>query len=123
LPGQAGPSERSDYGAYVWANQPTSSNYTPSTTYQDINTTQSNITIKKLSEGYYKVTLPRIQFNNSTMAIASAYGNDRAYASVERWYKNSAGGTDVFVRMYAPNGRPCNSMFTMFYYTNENILY
>lgn len=123
LPGQAGPAERSDYGAYVWANQSASANYTPSMTYQDINTTRKNVTIKRLGEGYYKVTLPSIKFNNSTMAIACSYGRDRTYATVERWYKNSTGGTDVFVRTYAPNGRPCNSMFTMFYYTNQNILH
>ncbi len=123
LIGQGGYGENADYGAYVWANNPTSNGYAPSSSYMFSNT-NPNIRIARLGTGSYKVTLPSMPHYKASMAIASAYGSDKAYTSIERWFKSSSGnGTDVYVKTFDPNGRPMDAKFTLFYYTDDNILY
>ncbi len=123
LIGQGGYSENADYGAYVWANSPTSSSYAPSKQYMHSNT-NSNVRITRLATGSYKVSLPNMPSSKATMGMASSYGSDKAYVNIERWNQGAGGsGTDVFVKTFAPNGRPMDAKFTLFYYTNDNILY
>ncbi len=121
--GQAGYGEASDYGAFVWGNNAiATSPYTPRATYSK-NNASSTIKITKIGTGAYKVTLGGVKHVNSSMAIATAYGQQNTYATVSRWYKNPTSGTDVFINTYDANGNPKNSQFNLFYYTNQNILY
>lgn len=121
--GQCNSSDCGDYGAYVWADNPTAASYTPSLSYQVTNSSATRITIQRLGTGFYKVTLPNIKSTNSTMAIATAYGSTGNYVAIEKWIGNTSGGTDVFVKCFTQTGTEVNGQFTLFYYTNEDVLY
>lgn len=121
--GQAEYGEDPDYGAYVWAGNPTAANYTPTLAYQDINTSPQAITIQKTGTGTYRVKLPKIINYKSTMAIASAYGSGATYCTILGWSLNSSDDTIVTVRCYNAAGIPTNSKFTLFYYTDKNVLF
>ncbi len=122
--GQNGNGEDADCGAFVWANDATASRiYSPSATYAK-NNASKNIKIQRLSTGSYKVQLGLVPHQSSTMAIATSYGSNNTYASVDKWLKSSSdSGTDVYVKCYDANGNLADSKFTLFYYSNKNILY
>jgi hypothetical protein len=68
---------------YVWANQPSSAAYTPSTTYQ-YNSTGATNTITRSAAGTYQVTLPGLGGPGGTIK-ATAYGGGAEACHVSSW--------------------------------------
>ncbi len=122
--GQQGYSESADWGAFVWANNATAAGtYTPSATYRKNNAGSDDIKITRQSKGVYIVRLKGLPHYRSTTAIATAYGSSNAYTVVDGWNRNAPNTTDVVVKCFDPSGNPKDSQFTLFYYSNQNILY
>ena len=114
-------SEEQHYGAYVWANEPTSAAYTPSSTYQ-INTAGATNTISRSDVGSYKVNLPKIApSSSSTAAFATAYGSGSEYCTVQSWISDGAGGTTVSVQCFDRSGTPKDTQFALLYLTDQPI--
>lgn len=121
--GQCKLGECPDYGAYLWANKPTTANYTPSMVYQNNNMTNTNNSIRRMSKGVYRILLPQLPSHKSIVAIASAYGSDKTHVSIQGTRPSPSGGTYVIVNTYNLRGQAADTRFTFFYYTNENILF
>lgn len=95
-------------GAYLWANQPSTGSYTPSTTYQ-WNSTGVNNTITRTAVGRYTANLPGMNFVGGTVEV-TAYGAGSAHCKVVSW-----GGTSVNVACFTAAGAPVDSFFTLNY--------
>ncbi|MEM1008640.1 MAG: hypothetical protein AAGJ35_06505, partial [Myxococcota bacterium] len=101
-------------GGYVWANNLTSSSYTPPISFQynslypAVATTQ-NTAGKNNSTGSYWVKYPKIKGKPST-ALVTAYGANSDYCKIRSW---SALSTDAKVNVQCFNrlGNPVNARF------------
>ncbi|MEZ4886008.1 MAG: RICIN domain-containing protein [Chitinophagales bacterium] len=109
--------------AYVWGNAATkTTQYAADKSYQMNNVSTDENMVTRLGAGSYKVTLPGIKNANASNAIAVAYGNNKAYASIERWGANGGvKGTDVYVKTYTADGQPTDSQFSLLYTTNMEV--
>ncbi|WP_144394537.1 hypothetical protein [Pleionea sediminis] len=100
--------------AYLWANNPTASSYTPWATYQANSTDVSN-TITRSATGKYRVKAPGMNINSSGSiggtVYVTAYGTDSDYCKVNNWYFS---GNDLYsnVSCYDNSGNPSDSRFT-----------
>lgn len=95
-------------GAYLWANQPSTASYTPSTTYQ-WNSTGVNNTITRTGVGTYTANLPGMSFVGGTVEV-TAYGSGSAHCKVVSWFT-----TSVNVACFTAAGAPTDSLFTLNY--------
>ncbi len=95
-------------GAYLWANQPSTASYTPSTTYQ-WNSTGVNNTITRTGVGLYTANMPGMSFLGGTVEV-TAYGTGSAHCKVTSWFASS-----VNVACFSAAGAPTDSMFTLNY--------
>ncbi len=97
--------------AYAWAQEPTSSNYTPSPTYST-NTADGAIDIQWLGQGYYQVNFRSLGANGAAggHVQVSAYAAGGGYCSVQGW---SSGAADfvAWVRCFDSGGAPANHRF------------
>jgi hypothetical protein len=73
---------------YVWANDPTSASYSPSSTYQ-YDSAGGSITITRSSAGQYDVTIPTLGQNNGDVQVTS-YGGGSATCQVVGWGTNGS---------------------------------
>lgn len=98
--------------AWVWANQPTSSSYTPDPNYQYNSTGETN-EITRLGQGKYSVALPQLGTTGGMVQV-SAYGGNH-YCKVGSW---NASGTTQQIRVYcfSPTGSPVDGRFTALFY-------
>jgi hypothetical protein len=96
-------------GGYVWADQPSSASYTPSTMYQ-WNSTGSNSTITRSGTGTYAVFLPGQDFVGGTTEV-TAYGSNK-HCKVTSWGPNS-GGQTVNVKCFTPSGSAADTQFAL----------
>ncbi len=113
-------SDNTNQAAFVWANSAKNgTTYTPNTTYQMNNAGTADNTITRTGVGTYKVTLPGLKASSASNAIVTPYGSTNAYANIVRWVGNSAKGTDVTVKCFAPDGTPIDSQFSLLYTTNN----
>jgi len=101
-------------GAYVWANDPSSSSYTPSSTYS-WNSTGGAITISHtLGSGVYTVALGGQNLGGGTVEV-TAYGGSNSYCKVGSW-----GGTSVTVVCFdGSTGLAADSQFDMIFETQS----
>jgi hypothetical protein len=101
--------------AYVWANDPTSSSYTPNTLYQ-YNSTGSWNTVSRQGTGQYTINLPGLGASRGTVLV-TAYGSTSNYCKVVRWSPNQFTPTlqQVFVNCFTASGAPADSQYTMSY--------
>jgi hypothetical protein len=97
---------------YVWANQPTTSSYTPSTAYQT-NSSGALNTISRTSTGVYTVKFPNLAAS-AGMAHATAYGSSSQSCKVSSWGPSGADQL-VFVRCFNSAGTPVDTTFTASY--------
>jgi hypothetical protein len=95
-------------GAYLWANQPSTASYTPSTTYQ-WNSTGVNNTITRTGVGRYTANLPGMSFVSGTVEV-TAYGAGSNHCKVVSWFTSS-----VDVACFTAAGAPADSLFTLNY--------
>ncbi|WP_437851613.1 hypothetical protein [Sorangium sp. So ce363] len=96
--------------AYVWANNPTASAYTPAATYQ-FNSSGVNNTIAREGVGYYAVTLPGQTAGGATVEV-TAYGPGSDHCKVGSWGQ-SGDDAVVRVRCFDSSGAPSDSQFTL----------
>ncbi|SDI97446.1 hypothetical protein SAMN05444157_1080 [Frankineae bacterium MT45] len=104
---------------YVWANQPTTTSYTPSTFYQYNNQNLSN-TITRNGVGDYTITFTRlspvVSTNQGTVKV-TAYGSSNYSCISGGWYgpASSPYNESVTVRCYTATGAPVDTYFTASY--------
>lgn len=105
--------------AYVWANNPTSTTYTPSSYYSYNNASSLPTTIRRTGAGIYTVSLA--QYHLGSNVQATAYGTTNSYCNVSSWI-SSRTGVDVQVRCYNDRGVPINSQFILQYFSRNQKL-
>ncbi|GAB3661542.1 hypothetical protein GCM10027589_23890 [Actinocorallia lasiicapitis] len=105
--------------AYLWADQPSAASYTPAVGYQ-ANSRGGAGTIIRGGTGLYEVTLPRHGEGGGHVQV-TAYGGGSAYCKVTNWVP-SAGGQKINVRCFTTAGAFTDSMFTLTYVYQGNIL-
>jgi hypothetical protein len=104
--------------AYVWANNPTSPSYTPSTSY-NFNPSGALNTITRLGTGYYDVQLPNMATSGGDVEL-TAYGSDSSRCKVSNW--SPLGSTEyVYVRCYNTAGAPIDTYFTLTFASSTSI--
>lgn len=105
-------------GAYLWANSPSSSSYTPSTTY-NWNSTGAANTITRSSTGVYTATLPGLATSGGTAQVTS-YGSSGEYCKVQSW--GSSGADEVVnVRCFAAGGAAADALFSLSFLGNQQV--
>ncbi len=117
--------------AFVWANQPTTASYTPSTFYQHNNRFDEsphggrntypavNNTITRLQTGLYRLDLPNFNFFGGVVHV-TAYGSN-GHCKVRRWFPNGT-KLEVLVGCYNAAGSFADTRFTMLFYKNAKEL-
>jgi hypothetical protein len=109
--------------AFLWADQPTSASYTPSTTYQT-NSLGGTNTIVRNGTGDYSITLPGMagQGGDGGNVQVTAYGSSGTErCKVASWAPNWLGMT-VNVRCHSTSGSAADSRFTMMYQNNNAVV-
>ena len=93
--------------AYVYANKPTTSSYTPPTAYRY--TTGSTPKVKRTSAGKYNVVLPGLPAGGAAAVTAVGTGTSRCQLT------SIAGkvGQTVGVACFSPSGTPVDSEFML----------
>ncbi|HKO95072.1 MAG TPA: hypothetical protein VJU61_28150 [Polyangiaceae bacterium] len=91
---------------YVWADNPTSPSYAPSSGYQ-WNSRPGNITIDRYGAGSYSVNFPNQSLSNGTVLV-TAYGAGSEYCNVTGW-----GGSSVGVACFDSQGAPIDTRFSL----------
>lgn len=110
-------------GGYIWANEPTSANYVPSTGFQrNFNAeypygTPVQNTAGRDFLGAYSVNYPKLRATIGT-ALVTAYGSGAEYCKPENWFSMN-GGTRVWVRCFNASGTAVDTQFTQTYVNDE----
>lgn len=101
--------------SYVWADQPASASYTPST-YYSYNSKSLTNTITRSSAGRYNVTFPGMaNTTNGGTVNVTAYGGAANACEVTGWGGNGTGGISVGVLCTDTNGTAVDSYFDATY--------
>jgi hypothetical protein len=105
--------------SYAWANNSSSTAYTPSLTYQhgviagDLGEVSTATTAGRTSEGRYFVNLPGMSSTGSNVQI-TAYGSGSEYCKVAGWQ-----GTEINVQAsvacFDASGAPADTLFLIVY--------
>jgi hypothetical protein len=103
--------------AYVWANQPTSSSYTPSTQYQR-NSSGAKSTISRTGTGAYTVKFTNLSGGNGIVNV-TAYDSSTNMCKVSSWTTNGS-NREAGVRCFTNTGAATDSMFTVSYTRAQN---
>ncbi|MEM1392183.1 MAG: hypothetical protein AAF757_05935 [Cyanobacteria bacterium P01_D01_bin.116] len=106
------PASGQNLKAWVWANNPTASNYTPSASYQ-YNSKGATNTVSRLGVGRYRVSLPNFATASGTVHVTAYNGNH--HCKVVNW---SQKGTtqQVNVSCWSANGSRVDDKFSMLFY-------
>ena len=97
---------------YVWGDDPTSSSYTPTLTYQG-NSSGGTDTITRSGTGSYEVDMPGIGGDGGNVQI-SAFGEPQDHCSDGGYF--GSGSTEVIdVICFDTSGNPADSEFTVQY--------
>lgn len=96
--------------AFLWADQPGSASYTPSSFYQ-YNSTGGSNTITRSSTGVYTALLPGLTKVGGNVHV-SAYGSTAARCKTSGWSSDGS-GTSVGVLCFDSAGAPVDAKFTM----------
>lgn len=104
---------------YVWANNPWSASYTPSSWYQ-FNSTGATNTITRSSTGIYQVKFPSIGGAGGTAKV-TAYGSGNESCKITSW---SSFGTDVNLNVacQTPAGTLADAYFTATWHDTIGVL-
>lgn len=100
-------------GAYCWADlETTTSAYAPLRILNSGSSVSSSITSKKLSTGYYEVTVKNQSGNGNTIMV-TAHGDNSNKAIVNSW---GSSGSDLvaYVRTFNSSGTLTDTEFTFF---------
>ncbi|HLY05812.1 MAG TPA: hypothetical protein VKR31_08705 [Rhizomicrobium sp.] len=102
--------------AFLWADEPTSSSYTPSSSYQ-FNSTGGTNTIVRESAGSYIATIPGLYYEHSDVQVTTYDGAARC--KVNSWGPGSGGGTDIYIQCYNSAGSPADEYYDLAYAVKE----
>jgi len=103
---------------YLWANQPTTASYTPSTTYQ-YNSRGGTDTIVRDSTGDYEISIPDIGKSAGTIKV-TGYGSDTTNCRIGDW-----GGSptlEVNVLCAGANGSPADAEYALTWVNKASLL-
>jgi len=106
--------------AFLWADQPTASSYTPDLSYQ-YNPTGGTNTITRNGTGSYTANLPGLTKRGGTVLV-TAYGTTAAHCQVMNWISGSS-GTNVDVTCTDATGAAADEEFSLVYSINETAGY
>jgi len=99
--------------AYVWANNPTASSYTPIPTYS-YNSSGGSVLITRSGPGVYAVRFMGLGGNGKAggQVQVTAYGSGKENCKIRNW---SSGGADfvVNIQCFALHGAPVNTRYTV----------
>jgi hypothetical protein len=98
--------------AWVWANNPTASNYTPSASYQ-YNSKGVTNTVSRLGVGRYRVSLPNFATASGTVHVTAYNGNH--HCKVVNWFPSGT-TQQVNVSCFRANGSRVDDRFSMLFY-------
>jgi hypothetical protein len=104
---------------YVWANQPSSASYTPSSYYR-YNSTGGANTITRSSAGIYQVTFPGLGGAGGSVDV-TGYGSGSESCRVGSWGWSGANAL-VNVRCQDTNGNPVDSYFDLTFHGTRGLL-
>ncbi|MCR9243517.1 MAG: hypothetical protein NXI31_00690 [bacterium] len=111
-------------GAHVWGNHPTFVTYTPHPEFThsngDVGPAGSE-TIDRVGTGRYRVNLPNMKPSGSSIAVATGFGADGTYATIDYWTAGASTGTRVYVETWDLAGNPTDARFTLLYQTTDPI--
>jgi hypothetical protein len=102
--------------AFLWADQPTETNYTPNLDYQ-YNSTGATNTMVRNRKGSYTAALPGLMKKGGDVQV-TAYGSDPARCKVASWIAGQS-GTSVNVLCFDVTGSAADEMFTLAYTIGE----
>lgn len=97
---------------YVWANDPTSASYAPSTLYAS-NGGNGSITVDRTGVGHYRVRFAGLGGNTPGGNVqVSAYGESNETCKIVSWGNS---GQDVItnVRCFRPGGAPVDTQYSL----------
>lgn len=119
LPGLTAPAEAAAVrgAGFVWANRPTSSFYTPISTYQYNSSDRLSNTLNTISRsgvGSYTVNFPNLGVTGGTVHV-TAYGTSSHRCKVRSWGPGDTTTQRVNVRCATISGTPVDTMFTASY--------
>lgn len=103
--------------AYLWANQPSSSSYIPSMSYQ-FNSRSAINSVRRLSTGLYEVTMPQMQQggffepNKGGTVLVTAYGTSSQQCKASSWFM-SGNNLKATVRCFNSAGQAADSAYTI----------
>ena len=103
--------------AFLWANQPTTSSYTPATQYNFNSTGQRN-TVNRDNTGVYLAFLPGMTATGGNPQV-TAYGDSAARCEVADWFHNRV-GTTVSVFCVNSAGVAADELFSLSYTIGTN---
>ncbi|MGX7824883.1 hypothetical protein ACTG9Q_07305 [Actinokineospora sp. 24-640] len=110
-------------GAYLWAGEPTSANYTPSAVYQ-YNSSGAVNTVSRTGTGTYRVYLPGIGHSvtgGHPLVTAYGSGSERCKVVSHGWTTPSS-TIQVNVRCFTTAGAPTDARFTLTFTDRTNVL-
>ncbi len=96
--------------AFLWGNQPTTTDYTPSSLYS-FNSTGGVNTVHRENTGLYFAFLPGFTRNGGNPQV-TAYGGVAARCEIVDWYHNRA-GANVVVQCVNAAGTPTDEYFSL----------
>ncbi len=102
--------------AFLWADQPTESSYTPNLNYQ-FNSTGATNTMLRNETGSYTASLPGLTRAGGNVQV-TAYGSSPARCKTTGWTSDQS-GTSVNVLCFDSTGAAADEMFTLAYTLDE----
>lgn len=96
--------------AYLWADQPSTASYTPTSAYS-FNSTGGTNTITRAAAGTYTVNLPGLGGFNGNVLV-TAHGNSSTHCNVALW-GSGAGNRPIEVRCWSTAGVLTDSTFSL----------
>ena len=103
--------------AFLLANQPTSTSYTPNASY-NFNSTGAANTITRNAPGTYMVIIPGLSGVHSDIQV-TAYGGSAARCALTDWGPNASGGAQTFVFCLDGSGNRSDTEFSLAYAVDE----
>jgi hypothetical protein len=101
-----------DFGAYVWADQPTTASYTANSGYS-WNSKGGTNTIQREGKGLYAVNLAKFTATGGNVLV-TAYGADAQHCKVRGWDSN-ASATVARVACFDSTGSATDTLFSLSY--------
>lgn len=105
-------------GAYLWAEQPSTATYCPTSQYS-WNSTGGVNCITRASAGTYDVALPGLTATGGTFQI-TAYGSAGEHCKIQSWGP-SGGSQSARVLCFSPAGAPADTRFALSYFAPKEV--